>query len=100
MAINQAKVLTITSVKGGTGKTTNTLNLAGIFSSMKKKVLIIDLDLHTGSIAASMNLKYEKDIYHRIDVRSVMLFMLKLLGKGSFDFSSGRISSNNHEGLA
>ena len=64
MAINQAKVLTITSVKGGTGKTTNVLNLAGIFSSMKKKVLIIDLDLHTGSIAASMNLKYEKDIYN------------------------------------
>lgn len=64
MAINQAKVLTVSSVKGGVGKTTNTLNLAGTFSLMKKRVLIMDLDLHTGSIAASLNIKYDKDIYN------------------------------------
>lgn len=64
MAINQAKVLTVTSVKGGVGKTTNTLNLAGMFCLMKKKVLIMDFDLHAGSIAASLNIKYEKDIYN------------------------------------
>jgi len=64
MAINQAKVITVTSVKGGTGKTTNVLNLAGIFSLMEKKVLIIDLDLYTGSIAASLNVELKKDIYN------------------------------------
>ena len=35
MALNKAKVITVTSVKGGTGKTTTVLNLAGILSEMK-----------------------------------------------------------------
>lgn len=74
MAINQAKVLTVTSVKGGTGKTTNTLNLAGTFCLMKKKVLVIDLDLHTGSIGPSLNLKYEKDIYNLFEDLSNNMF--------------------------
>ena len=44
MALNKAKVFTITSVKGGVGKTTTVLNLAGIYSRLGKKVLIIELD--------------------------------------------------------
>ena len=40
MALNKAKVFTITSVKGGVGKTTTVLNLAGIYSRMNKKVLV------------------------------------------------------------
>ncbi|MDD4109640.1 MAG: tyrosine-protein kinase family protein [Prolixibacteraceae bacterium] len=63
MAINQAKVFTITSVKGGVGKTVTTLNLAGVFSKMNKKTLIIDLDLYGGAIAASLNISNEQDIY-------------------------------------
>lgn len=57
-------IISVTSVKGGTGKTTNTLNLAGIYSKMGKKVLIIDLDLFSGDIAAIMDLNNEKDIYN------------------------------------
>jgi len=41
MALNKAKVFTITSVKGGVGKTTTILNLAGIYSRLEKRVLII-----------------------------------------------------------
>ena len=63
METKKSLVVTITSVKGGTGKTTNTLNLAGIYSNMKKKVLIIDLDLYSGDIACILNLNNDKDIY-------------------------------------
>ncbi len=63
MAIKQAKVLTITSVKGGTGKSIATLALAGILKEKKLKTIIIDMDLHSGTIAASLNLNITKDIY-------------------------------------
>ena len=61
------KIITISSVKGGVGKTTMTLNLAGTYCELNKRVLIIDLDLYSGGIAASLNVKNKKDIYTMID---------------------------------
>ena len=61
------KIITISSVKGGVGKTTMTLNLAGIYCELNKRVLIIDLDLYSGGIAASLNVKNKNDIYTMID---------------------------------
>ena len=63
MAIKQGKVISITSVKGGVGKTTTVLNLAGILSNEKVKTLIIDGDLYNGGIALSLDVDYEKDLY-------------------------------------
>ena len=63
MALKQSTVLTVTSVKGGTGKTTNVLNIAGLLSNIGKKVLIIDLDLYTGGIACSLNINNDKDLF-------------------------------------
>ena len=63
MAIKRGKVVTVTSVKGGTGKTTTVLNLAGILSSCKKKTLIIDGDLYNGAIAISLDVPFEKNLY-------------------------------------
>ncbi|MBQ8892628.1 MAG: AAA family ATPase [Bacilli bacterium] len=60
------KVITITSRKGGVGKSTTLLNLAGVFSNLKKKVLIIDLDFYSSSISISLNLKNEKNIYNLV----------------------------------
>lgn len=62
-----SKVISITSVKGGVGKTTTLLNLAGIYYRQKKKVLIIDLDLFSGGIAVSLDIKNKKDIFMLVD---------------------------------
>ena len=59
-----AKVITVFSCKGGVGKTTTTLNLAGIYSLMDKKVLIIDFDLNSGGIAVSLNINMDKNLYN------------------------------------
>mgnify|MGYP000663385060 FL=1 len=64
------KVISISSVKGGVGKTTILTNLAGIYCSLNKKVLIIDFDLYSGGVAVSLNIKNAKDIYMMIDSMS------------------------------
>jgi len=61
------KIITVSSVKGGVGKTTLTMNLAGLYFLMKKKVLIIDLDLYAGGIATCLNINNKKDIYMLVD---------------------------------
>ena len=63
MTKRKAHVITISSLKGGVGKTTLTLWLAGIYAYMGKKVLIMDMDIYTGAIALSLNLKCKKDFY-------------------------------------
>lgn len=64
------KIITISSVKGGVGKTTLTNNLAGIYFLMKKKVLIVDLDLFSGGVATCLNVDNKKDIYMLTDALS------------------------------
>ena len=64
MALNKAKVITVTSVKGGVGKTTTVLNLAGVASTLNKKILVVDLDIYSGDVASTLNLNYSKDIYN------------------------------------
>ena len=61
------KIVAISSVKGGVGKTTLTTNLAGIYFLLKKKVLIIDLDLYAGGVATVLNVDNKKDIYMLVD---------------------------------
>lgn len=61
------KIISVSSVKGGVGKTTTVLNLAGIYSLMDKKVLIIDMDLYSGGVAATLDIKNKKDIFMMID---------------------------------
>lgn len=67
MALKQARVYLVTSVKGGSGKTTTTLNLAGLYSLKNKKTLIIDLDLYSGSIALLLKLDVKNDLFNIAD---------------------------------
>lgn len=61
---NKSKIITVTSAKGGVGKTIFLLNLAGILAKMNKKVLLVDCDFVGGAIALNLNLKPLKNIYH------------------------------------
>ena len=67
MAIEQGKVITVTSVKGGTGKTTTVLSLAGIYSLQQKKVLIIDLDFYASAVSAMLNIDSKDDMFRLVD---------------------------------
>ena len=61
------KIISVSSVKGGVGKTTILLNLAGIYCELGKRVLIIDMDLFSGGIAISLDIKNTKDIFMLVD---------------------------------
>lgn len=63
----KGKVITVTSMKGGVGKTQFVLNLASILALEKKKVLIVDLDLYTGDVAFALNLKPAGTIFNLCD---------------------------------
>lgn len=71
MANKVGKTICFFSAKGGVGKTTNLLNLAGILEQLEKRVLTIDFDLYSGAVATFLNRKFDKSIYHlALDIES------------------------------
>lgn len=65
--INKGKSICLFSSRGGTGKSTLALNLAGTFSSLGKKVLIIDFDTTGGAIGALLNKNFDKTLFNITD---------------------------------
>ena len=63
----KGKVITVTSSKGGVGKTIFITNLAGVYSFLKRKVLLIDMDLSCGGISVLLNVDKTKTIYNLND---------------------------------
>lgn len=63
----EGKIITIYSPKGGVGKSVLSLNLAGVASSLEHKVLLLDFDMHTGSIGMILNEEIKKSIYNLTD---------------------------------
>lgn len=63
----KGKIIAISSFKGGVGKTTTLLNLAGIFDKLEKKVLLVDLDFIGGDLSLCLNTKNKKTIFNAID---------------------------------
>lgn len=63
----KGKSLCLFSAKGGVGKTITAINLAGIFKTIEKKVLIIDLNLSSGGIGIALNKPSEKTIFNLVD---------------------------------
>lgn len=58
------KTICVFSPKGGVGKTVLSLNLAGICELTKKKVLLLDLDIQSGSLGMIINQEINKTIYN------------------------------------
>ncbi len=67
MANQKGKSICLFSAKGGVGKTITSINLAGIFEQLEKKVLLIDLDLSSGGISLALNRPPEKTIFNFAD---------------------------------
>ena len=63
----KGKVIAVTSGKGGVGKTIFATNLAGVYHYLKKKVLIIDMDLSSGGVGVLLNIDSNKTIYNLAD---------------------------------
>lgn len=61
------RIITVTSGKGGVGKTIFLLNMAGIYSKLDKKVLIVDADLLSGTISVNLDIKPVKTIFNITD---------------------------------
>lgn len=70
MLREKGKIISISSVKGGVGKTAMAINLAGIYYMMKKKVLIIDGDFYSGGVSAWLGVLNKKDIFQLVDAIS------------------------------
>ena len=64
MKDNKGKIITVTSTKGGVGKTIFTLNLAGMYHLLGYKTLVIDLDLYGGALATYLDSKNDKTIFN------------------------------------
>ena len=63
----KGKVVAITSGKGGVGKTIFATNLLGIYHFLKKKVLLVDIDLSSGGVSVLLNIGNNKTIYNLAD---------------------------------
>ena len=67
MKKNKGKIITVASTKGGIGKTITVLNLAGVYSNLGLKTLVIDLDLYGGAVATYVNSTNERTIYNLVE---------------------------------
>src|SRR3972149_10602940 len=64
---NGVKVISVTSGKGGVGKTNVVVNLAYALTQLGKKVLILDADMGLGNIDVMLGLAPEYNLYHLIN---------------------------------
>lgn len=67
MNLKKGKVVTITSTKGGVGKTITIFNLATIYSKMGLKTLILDMDFFGGVISTLVDSNNDKTIFNLVE---------------------------------
>ncbi len=61
---NKTRIITVTSGKGGVGKTNIATNMAIAYAQMGKRVIVIDADLGLANVNVMMNLIPQYNLYH------------------------------------
>jgi len=65
-ASDKARIITVTSGKGGVGKTNLSVNMALAFARLGKKVIVMDADLGLANVNVMLNMIPKYNLYHVI----------------------------------
>ncbi|MDR1445252.1 MAG: MinD/ParA family protein [Treponema sp.] len=68
----KARIITVTSGKGGVGKTNLSVNLALAYARMGKKVVVMDADLGLANVNVILNVIPKYNLYHVIRKQKTM----------------------------
>ena len=79
-----AEIIAITSGKGGVGKSSISVNLSLMLQQMRKKVLIIDADIHLGNIDLLMGVRTKYTIADLLE-ENLQLTDIIVQGPGNID---------------
>jgi len=64
--VDKARIITVTSGKGGVGKTNLSVNMAIAFARLGKKVVVMDADLGLANVNVMLNMIPKYNLYHVI----------------------------------
>lgn len=81
-ANRKTRIITVTSGKGGVGKTNVATNMAIAYGQMGKKVIVIDADLGLANVNVMMNLIPQFNLYHVIRKQKKMSEIILDTGYG------------------
>ena len=91
------KSFLITSIHPGEGKTFTSINMARIFASSGKKVLIVDFDMHKPKVHKELNISNEIGNSTNLSEKSIFKDSLNEIEKDLFVISSGPVPPNPSE---
>ncbi|PWM45993.1 MAG: hypothetical protein DBX47_03010 [Clostridiales bacterium] len=73
----ESKIISVFCPKGGTGKTTISVNLAVSLASIGKKVALVDFDLQFGDVAVFLDITKADSIYDLVEENNFELSSIK-----------------------
>jgi flagellar biosynthesis protein FlhG len=85
---DMARVLAVTSGKGGVGKTSTSVNLAIALASHKKRAIVLDADLGLANVEVLMGLNSMYNLQHVIDGEKTIMQIL-VQGPGGIEVVPG-----------
>ena len=91
------KSFLITSIHPGEGKTFSSINMARIFASSGKKVLIVDFDMHKPKVHKELDISNDIGNSTNLSEKSIFKDSLKEIEKDLFVIPSGPVPPNPSE---